>query len=351
MLTVAVSSASASEIDSADFSSENSDGFILEESEISSTINDNGNMLSAESGDEVLIFADDNDNLTAAKSDVDVNLIGNSNDDEIIGASSSQSFSNLNALINGNDDYDIYLNSNYTYDSSTDYNYLYGIKITRSVYIHGNGYTIFGNYKNAKGFNVSAANVIFDNINFLYLGKDNGESIYTGAAIYSSASNTYVYNSNFTSCYGYFGGALSGVNAENCNFDYCMAGRGGIGAAMYRGSAKNCSFTNNTAYQGGAINAANADNCTFIDNYASQGGAVMNGKVTNCVFIRNSATYGGAIYFSSTRPDCINCIFIYNSASNIGGAYGGSINYLVNCTFENNSAPANSTAQGAYYVL
>ena len=353
ILTVAVSSASASEIDSADFiSAENSDGFILEESEISSTINDNGNMLSAESGEGDLISAEDsdNDNLTAAKSSGDVNLMGNSKGDGIIGASSSQSFSDLNALINGNDDYDIYLNSNYTYNSATDSDYLYGIKITRPVYIHGNGYTIYGN-SNAKGFNVSAANVIFDNINFRSLGKDNGQSIYDGSAIYSSANNTYVYNSNFTSCYGNFGGALSGVNAENCNFNNCIAGRG-IGAAMYGKSAKNCTFTNNQAYQGGAINTVNADNCTFINNYAYQGGAVMNGKVTNCVFIRNSASYGGAVYASYSGRYCINCTFINNYASSSGGAYyGGSINDLVNCTFENNTAPVNGTARWGNYIL
>ena len=76
-----------------------------------------------------------------------------------------------------------------------------------------------------------------------------------------------------------------------------------MGAAInwhsYYGNITNCVFINNSAYDGGAINAnyyVNIFNCTFSENYASQhGGAIRvqknNVSIDKCAFINNDGKY------------------------------------------------------------
>jgi Chlamydia polymorphic membrane protein (Chlamydia_PMP). len=109
----------------------------------------------------------------------------------------------------------------------------------------------------------------------------------------------------------------------------------------------NCTFINNTAIYGGAINnrdgALNLNNCTFTDNHATYGGAInnQNGDITlnNCSFTNNTAQYGGAIYTTDGGYTVSNgCNFTNNTAG-----YGGAINNyesniaLRGCNFTNNS--------------
>ena len=154
---------------------------------------------------------------------------------------------------------------------------------------------------------------------------------------------------------------------------------------------KNCSFSNNTAQQGGGIyfqtnNTAIQEltspqliNCTFTENSAGQGGGVLfNGntihpKFYNCNFSENSAANGGGIssngtinksYFSNCNftdntalisegggihvsggnddsQELINCVFTNNSASRGGGLFSSSFSsspQVVNSTFSGNSA-------------
>ena len=82
---------------------------------------------------------------------------------------------------------------------------------------------------------------------------------------------------------------------ENCIFNNNCAGSGG--AVCFNGECivKNCSFTDNSAFNGGYIQLESCD-------------------VTDCNFNGNNATYGSAIYFSeiSKANNITNSVFLNN---------------------------------------
>ena len=94
------------------------------------------------------------------------------------------------------------------------------------------------------------------------------------------------------------------------------------------------------------------ENCTFINNHASQGGALENDNcpnpntIVNCIFENNTATMAsGAVSNHNTPAHIINCLFVGNSADDTYGAAvynwgGGSTSIIINCTFTENSGPA-----------
>ena len=236
-------------------------------------------------------------------------------------------FADLNALINGNDDSDVYLKSNYTFSMDSDSDFIEGIYINRAVTVHGNGHTIDGD-NSAKIFYVESSDVVFKDIVFV-----NAHSFYGGAINGGSAVNC-----TFTGNSAEYGGAMNGGFAVNCTF-INNAAKGEYGGAIHEGSAVNCTFIDNFAvFGGGAISGGPAVNCTFIGNSAYIGGAIHEGSAVNCTFIDNTASYcGGAV--QSVSGDFVNCIFVSNSAGTWGGAISGAdyIN-VVDCTFINNSA-------------
>lgn len=156
--------------------------------------------------------------------------------------------------------------------------------------------------------------------------------------------------------------------------------RGGSGAGLfvdaYQGAAlpiiKNCHFRNNTAVgRGGGVNFTNRlslsnglivpqfYNCTFTENSAYYGGAIeILGRsdtllnvveFQDCKFYRNvSLDVSGAIDFQGNwfnQLELINCEFIGNSTKRIGGGVGiNSTNLqhskvkIAQCVFKENSA-------------
>ncbi len=277
----------------------------------------------------------------------DLDVIESINDDVDSLKSSSRSFSDLNNLVNDENVWSVYLDSDYEYDSSKDSRFVNGITISRSINIYGNGHTI--NAKNtARIFNVDNY-VNFNNINFINARADFGAALL--------GSNFAVNYCNFTNNHASAsGGAIQGGSATGCIFNSNSAEK--QGGAIYQGSAFKCTFSNNRANEGGAIyevyttqstfirNSAtkqggamigsSADTCTFIANYAKEyGGAVFKSYVVNCEFYNNSATHAGAIGGDSNSA--LNCIFNGNSASEDGGAVYGYTVY--DSTFKQNHAP------------
>lgn len=261
----------------------------------------------------------------------------NTNQDEVL-SDSPQSFSNLYELINNNSDSVIELKGNYTYNPETDSAYLMGVSVNHDVTIDGKGFTIDG-ASTAKGFSVNSTNVIFKNINFVHLGKYNSNSNYNGGAIYCSYQfKAKVIDSTFTDCKGYWGGAIDGVDAENCTF---TGNRAEMGGAMYGGKATDCNFTGNSAtLYGGACGQTGINRCNLISNNAPSGGATYRCYSANSLFKENTATSSGGAAYGYYRNDYIvNCTFISNSARNGGAIYNAqSYADVVNCTFKSNKA-------------
>ena len=90
-------------------------------------------------------------------------------------------------------------------------------------------------------------------------------------------------------------GAGGGVYCENitpivanCVFTNNFAKHGG---GMFNGTAKNCSFVNNSAsWDGGGMFYGTADSCSFVNNTAKYGGGKSHGTVNNCIVWHNTAT-------------------------------------------------------------
>ncbi len=128
---------------------------------------------------------------------------------------------------------------------------------------------------------------------------------------------------------------------------------------------KNLKFVDGVLFRGGAIyikaNGTTIDNCEFSGNHATTAGGAIgafynetfshNVVVKNCRFINNDAEEAaGALGIYGNNSKVINCTFISNSAHNNRkiSCYGGAIQlgmdkpnwvgYVLNSTFENNSA-------------
>lgn len=158
-------------------------------------------------------------------------------------------------------------------------------------------------------------------------------------------------NCTFINNHAILGGAMEGGNAVNCIFNYNRADNDG--GALLNVYAKYCNFTGNSAYRGGAMFDNSAENCIFISNTATEGGALYHVSSESCKFISNSAKNGGAISSGSVRSStfeknsanenggaliytsAFSCIFNENSAKTGGAMYGGS---AIQCDFEDNHA-------------
>ena len=223
-----------------------------------------------------------------------------------------------------------------------------------------------------------------------------------GGAIYNSECTLTVVGSTFEKNESYYGGAISGqVDAESSIFTANKAviqsyadpddpnetiTTGNGGAVYGNGTFSSCTFTSNTANNGGAFfcleigSQVDIDECTFTTNSAAvSGGAVcavklhvtesdFNGNTAgtkvgtryvdgyggavgaedvtadfrfeDCTFTGNAATYGGAVL--GEKVTAIRGEFTENAATGSGGAIGildASADFTINdCDFYRNTA-------------
>lgn len=293
--------------------------------------------------DEITAF--DNDEM--AIEDFERDLVYEKNSEDILN-SNPKTFTDLNFDINGNDDNEITLTSNYAFDMNNDYDLHDGITISRDITINGNNHVIDAK-RISKVFNVVSGNVLFKNLTIM-----NGNSNSNGGAI---SGDCVVYNCTFIANHaGENGGALSdGVVAINSIFKDNWANHDG--GAIYFGRAFDSIFEGNKAVyafnsHGGAICGGYAENCQFINNNASWGGALAGDLLVGdhdiavgCIFEGNSATYnGGALYDFGA----INSTFTKNSAGEKGGAMCGFA--ALNCTFYDNTAAQGNNVYETSFV-
>ena len=262
-------------------------------------------------------------------------------------------FSELNSLIQENDE--ITLVKDYMYDAKTDADYAGGISINKSLTIDGNGHALDANGK-ARIFAVTS-DITLKNINFIN-GYQKGSS---GGAIIADNSQLTLKNCNFTD-----NNVYCSIDAKGD--DYTSSG--GDGGAIYITGSLTCTgcyFTDNGAYgaeeadvdyfpsNGGAIYSKgnlSIKDSSFISNKVDiigggegcLGGAIYasgdTAEISGSTFKSNVAGLGdgGAIYLTSDLT-CTDSVFINNSADFGGGAISavGKMT-LKKCEFENNSA-------------
>ena len=356
LLILLLSLISISAISAADNSAENS----INANELISDENIHNDVLSSDENENAALNENDNgevDNLKA----IDAPPLN---------------FSQLNEAINGNTRDTIYLTDNYLYDNQTDYDYVEGIQINRSLTIHGNGVMIDGDHM-TRLFKVNSGNVEFHNITFMNGNTTIGGAIYGGNAYDckfignwaqwhgGAISNGSAYNCIFQeNGAAVEGGALLSSNAYDCTFNDNHAKWGG---AVFYGSLYNCNFTNNSAVGGGAVFRVNVTDCIFTNNTAESfggaacevingfdsifvynsapsGGAILLGQVNNCFFYNNTGNAGGAICNASAY----NSQFICNNAAQGGAVYG---TYVTNCTFARNTADEGQAMYNGTAVL
>jgi len=278
---------------------------------------------------------------------------------------------NINQVINSNLGGAIYNNgANMTIVNST-FNNNNATSKGGAIYNNGNGVNIlncsFDNnwafykigYSTAGGaiYNENGANLTIDGCIF------SANYGYDGGAIYNNGNtaNMNVFNSIFNNNLATI--TISGITTGNCG--------GAIFNSGVNGNIINCSFNNNAAEGGGAIENRNYGfaifitssnlniiNCNFTNNTALLGGGINNGganvDIANCNFDNNTANVeGGAIWNDGINMTVINCDFNNNSVDDAGGAIynckygmtsdGGNLN-VFNCTFNNNSAKNNGGA-------
>ena len=182
----------------------------------------------------------------------------------------------------------------------------------------------------AKEYGGAIRNCIVTNCRFIH-----NEAEYGGAILGGSVTKSYFFDN-----IAKYGGAMSGGIAKDCTFTNNKADDGG--GAMHNSTAEYCTFTNNIAIangineegDGGAMSGCIAKDCYFINNKAKYGGAMIGGIAEDCYFINNSAYKGGAIYYGNA----INCTFINNTAMNGNAMYFG---HAITCKFINSKMPSN----------
>ena len=220
--------------------------------------------------------------------------------DEIL--TGNPTIADLNNTINGNENPEITLNSDYTYNEDSDSGFKDGIKISRDLTINGNAHIIDGGGK-IRIFNTESCHVTIKNLTFI---NGHASEEYGGAIYLASNNNAAFYNCIFMNNSAGQAGAIYLTQSDNATFS-------------------NCIFMNNSADNGGAIYGFNSDDssisdCTFIGNNGSYGGAInwYNGNnisISNCDFANNAANTGGAVFWSINTGAISGCIFINHAST------------------------------------
>ena len=304
-------------------------------------------------------------------------------------------FSDLQDLINNNNDRTIELNRNYTFNSGTDRELVNGIVISNNIIIKGNDFTINA-LSSARIFNITGGSVILEGINFVNGG---GDAIDYGGSIHITSQGMTIQNCNFTgfSCTEDGGAIYTAEGSDNCklyNLTFTNGFSGDDGGAiniqgndaiLYNITCINISgrSTNGSNTKGGAISLAGDrinmskskfDSCYVLSDNPSENttsgavfirgdditvtdttftncsspfnGGVMNiegdsAMITHCIFTNSKASHdGGALYVAGNDVKICDSIFRDTSAGVDGGAIyiTGTGANICNSTFDNSAA-------------
>ena len=185
----------------------------------------------------------------------------------------------------------------------------------------------------------------------------NGNAEYGGGILLQS--NTQIRNCKF--CHNQaqsYGGAISqyyltkprSILIEDCEFFDNVASSGGAVADYGHTSFSRCVFHDNHAlYDGGSAYCITQGaqshffNCTFSNNTARQGGGIaistsLGPTFWNCLINNNTAETGGGCYFTK-KANLYNCTIVKNEATEAyGGVYYDSPADIRNCIVWGNTS-------------
>ena len=123
-----------------------------------------------------------------------------------------------------------------------------------------------------------------------------------------------------------------------------VAGRNG-GAINGDCKAIYCTFKENQAFCGGAMNLGTAVDCTFIGNHAATlGGAMYSGSAVNCTFTQNTAGRNGGAMFdcrylicSGQEEEYVVCdeLDLYFDVSDFTSTYNSNEEFLITLNGQN----------------
>ena len=179
-------------------------------------------------------------------------------------------FTDLNELINGNTNATIALDKNYTYNPDIDSDFKNGVKISRTLTIIGNGYTIDGAGQ-ARILDLQQGKTTLKNITF----KNGSQSFFFGGGAIRCVALVEITNCTFINNHAPSGGAVQLQGWDNVISD--------------------CVFIGNTADRGAAIELSaaaynNITGCVFYDNdiFASQANGC---EINNNIFFNSTITF------------------------------------------------------------
>ena len=253
------------------------------------------------------------------------------------------SFMALQMLINRNYGTTLNLTHDYQYYQEYDSPLLStGIKITDSINITGNGYTLNAKSK-LRIFYISGNDVNIDGLTYI-----NGYSSGVGGAMYITGARINITNSNILSSSAYtYGGAIDiisyNVSIINTTFDKNKIRVGANKKNDYGGGAV---IVHNSAYYCSIVG------CVFKNSYSSESGGAIYwsgayGLLQDTYFEANNAQKydGGAVYIKSSAINLIiNNITAYK---NKDGGYGCAIASFATNTIINNSRFLNNDYNNA----
>lgn len=256
-----------------------------------------------------------------------------------------------------------------------DYKYSGGsnevIVIEKPVTIDGKGHILDGN-NSSRIFRISSSDVTLKNITFQNAySKENG-----GGLLFSNATNCLITDSNFINCRAEDnGGAIcaesysSDINISKCSFTNNYAWNGGAVQTTYSTiSFSSVSFIANSAYAGAGVflrySIGSFRNCEFNNNTAQRaGGAFVSlyaiSSAEGCKFIDNAVNgkypFGGAVAYLNYEQNISSSIFKNNSINGEYG-YGSSIfNYAIaniaDCQFIDNTQNTANLINESIYTI
>ena len=198
-------------------------------------------------------------------------------------------FTDLNELINGNSDDTITLDKNYTYNPDIDSDFKNGVKIYRTVTIIGNGYTIDGAGQ-ARILDLQQGKTTLKNITF----KNGSQSFFFGGGAIRCVALVEITNCTFINNHAPSGGAVQLQGWDNVISD--------------------CVFIGNTADRGAAIELSaaaynNITGCVFYDN------DIFGSQANGCE-INNNIFFNSTITFDWTQNYNIDNNWFGNNATN-----------------------------------